>query len=84
MALAQNEINAIVMQYPSGKFGYVGWRIPGELSYLGTPEELQKARDVGITQFLKKRVFETQEEAEQVLAAWLEANPEYTNVGGYA
>jgi hypothetical protein len=84
MALAQNEINAIVMQYPSGKFGYVGWRVPGELSFLATPEELQKARDAGITHFLKKRVFETQDEANGVLSAWLEAHPEYTNVGGIA
>jgi hypothetical protein len=82
MALAQNQINAIVMQYPTGKFGFVGWKVPGELSFNNTAEEIAKAKDAGCTQFLKKKVYASAEEANQVLVAWLEANPEYTNVGG--
>jgi len=84
MAIAQNEINAIVMQYPSGKFGFVGWKVPGELSYTNTPEEIKKARLAGCTQFLKTRAYASEQEAIQVLDAWLAANPEYKNVGGVA
>lgn len=81
MAIAANEINALVQQFPSGKFGFVGWRVPGELLYMNTSEELAKAKAAGITQFLKTRVFPTKEDAIAARTAWLEANPEYVNVG---
>lgn len=84
MAIAQNEINAIVIQYPSGKFGFVGWKVPGELSYTNSPEEITKAREAGCTQFLKTRAYVSEQEANEVLTAWLNAHPEYTNVGGIA
>lgn len=79
MAIAANQINAIVMQYPSGRFGFVGWKVPGELSFLNGPEEIKKAKEAGCTQFLKVRAYATAEEANAVLADWLAANPEYVN-----
>jgi hypothetical protein len=82
MTIAQNEINAIVMQFPSGKFGFVGWKVPGELRFSNTPEEIAKAKDAGCTQFLKTKAFASADEATQALDAWLAANPGYTNVGG--
>jgi hypothetical protein len=76
---AENEIGVNIIQFPSEKFGFVGFKIPGSLLYIASDEELKKAKDAGITQFLKKRVFETKEEAAQALADWLEANPEFIN-----
>jgi hypothetical protein len=82
MAIAKNEINAIIMQYPSGRFGFAGFKVPGELSFTNTAEEIAKAKDAGCTQFLKTRAYVTEEEAQAALDAFLTANPEYTNVGG--
>ena len=80
--IAANEINAIVLQFPSGRFGFAGWKVPGELSFTNTPEEIAKAKDAGCTQFLKTKAYSTAEEANAALIDWLAANPEYTNVGG--
>lgn len=80
MAIATNQINAIVMQYPSGRFGFVGWKVPGELSFVNPPEEIAKAKEAGCTQFLKVRAYASAEEASMVLSDWLASNPEYTNV----
>lgn len=82
--IAENEINAIMMEFPSGRFGFVGWRVPGALMFTNSPEEIAKAKAAGCTQFLKTKVFPTAEEANTALASWLEANPGYTNVGGIA
>ncbi len=73
------KINAIVNQYPSGRWGFVGWKVPGELSYLGTPEELSRAHAAGCTQFLKRRVYDSKGEAENALSAWLDAHLEFEN-----
>jgi hypothetical protein len=82
--IAENEINAIMMQFPSGKFGFVGWRVPGPLMFTNSPDEIAKAKEAGCTQFLKVKAYPTAEEANTALADWLEANPGYVNVGGIA
>jgi hypothetical protein len=77
MAVQANQINAIVMQFPSGKFGFVGWKVPSELRFDETPERIEQFKIC--PQFLKTLAFNTQGEADQALADWLAANPEYTN-----
>lgn len=79
--IAENEINAIMMQFPSGKFGFVGWRVPGSLMFTNSEEEIAKAKEAGCTQFLKTKAYPTAEEAGAALADWLEANPGYVNTG---
>jgi hypothetical protein len=77
---AENEIHAIVMQFPSGKFGYVGFKIPAELRFDETPERIEQFAIC--PQFLKTRAYPTEGEAIQALADWLAAHPEYVNTGG--
>jgi hypothetical protein len=72
------KIHAIVNQFPSGRWGFVGFKVPGELSFIATPEELKKAHAAGCAQFLKRRVFDTQIDAQTALDAWCAANPEYS------
>jgi hypothetical protein len=81
MEFNEFEIHAILDKFPSGRFGFVGFRIPGALLYTDAPEQIERCREAGCTQFLNTRVFVTQEEAAEALAAWLKANPAYTNVG---
>jgi hypothetical protein len=71
------KVNAIVNQFPSGNWGFVGWLIPGELLFSDPPEAIAKAHAAGCTQFLKHRVYATQAEAQAALDAWLAANPQH-------
>ncbi len=79
---AENTVNIAVIQFPSGRWGYAGWKIPGELIYTDTAERIAKMRAASCTHFLTRRAFETEQEANEVLAEWLANHPEYTNTGG--
>jgi hypothetical protein len=77
--IAANQVHVAVIKFPSGKFGYAGFKIPGELMYTDSPERIKQMREASCPQFLHTRAFNTEQEAEAALADWLEAHPEYTN-----
>lgn len=77
--IAQNQIHVAVIQFPSGAFGYAGFKIPGELMYTDGPEKIKQMREASCSQFLNTRAFDTEPEAEAALAAWLEVHPDFTN-----
>jgi len=76
--IAENEIHVAVILFPSGKYGYAGFRVPAELMYTNTPEEIAKFGST-LPRMLKTRVFETEADAETALADWLAAHPGYSN-----
>ncbi|MGF6996764.1 hypothetical protein [Paraburkholderia sp. GAS32] len=81
MKFAAKEIHAVAIEFPSGKFGFAGFKIPGVLRFDATEENIEKAHECLGTQFLPTRAFPTMEDAEAALSSWLAANPGYTNTG---
>lgn len=77
----EKTINVAVLQFPSGKWGYAGWKVPGELAYTDSAERIAQMRAASCPQFLHTRVFGTEDEARGMLADWLANHPEYTNTG---
>lgn len=58
---------AILNQYPSGRWGFVG-KVPAKLAYLGTEDEINRAVRAGCPQFLKTRAFATADDAKAAYA----------------
>lgn len=77
--IGANEIHVAVIQFPSGKYGYAGFKIPGELMYTDSPEKVAQMVAASCRQFLHTVAFDTEQQAEETLATWLAAHPDYVN-----
>jgi hypothetical protein len=78
LKFAENQIHVAVIQFPVGTYGYAGFKIPAELRYDNTPEEIAKFGSI-LPRMLKTRAFATEAEAETALADWLAARPGFSN-----
>ena len=76
--IAENEIHVAVIQFPSGKFGFAGFRIPGELMYEDDAEKVAKMVAASCRQFLTTRAFESEAAAETAIADWPAAHTGYS------